>query len=645
MSQDTTSKFSGRGPHSPGPGFPWLLNGERVARHPGLFCLVGLLLAVGSLALGLFHLEQRHHANDVVIQGKTLTQVLTQATAHYATTDRLDELQQLVRGIQQDNVVYCAIVDADNRPVVQAGPYQQAPATVQATARGGVENDRLTLTTSQDAAAGATVWHFTSRIALPAAKSGSVHLGIQVASSGLGPWWWNPSVGLIGLAIVLLGSLGYYSLRSLLGCIRQLSDQLEASPLATSLEPLEAAKRSVLGTFVQRWTQVMAQTQSRMAAFKEANFELELTTKVLGYEKRRLEITLDRLADAILIADSSGKVVFANRMSARLLNTASDRIVGQALQECFPQENLRALLAENRALGHDVKVRNLEISFDTYQAEAFKATFSSILDNEEKFIGAFLLIRNITQQKIAEQARSEFISAVSHELKNPLSTVKSYVELLINQVIDDNTTKVEFYNTINDETDRMTRLIDNLLNLSKIELGLLQITPTRVRMRQLLADCFQAVESQASAKGIAFDLRLSEKLSALEVDKDLMGVVLMNLLSNALKYTPAGGEVALIAEETDAELVIHVRDSGIGIAEVDLPRIFERFYRGQNSDKAAGSGLGLALAQQIMYLHGGDLTVTSQQHQGSQFTLTLPKNQHMPQLINVGRQSHEDSNC
>jgi signal transduction histidine kinase len=332
-------------------------------------------------------------------------------------------------------------------------------------------------------------------------------------------------------------------------------------------------------------------------------------------------------------------------MTTRLLNTAVERIVGRALQECFREEKLAALLSENDALGHDVKVRSAEISFETYQAETFKATVSSIIDNDEKFIGSFLLIRNITQQKIAEQARSEFISAVSHELKNPLSTIKSYVELLINQVIDDNTTKYEFYNTINDETDRMTRLIDNLLNLSKIELGLLQIKPTRVRMRQLLTDCFQAMESQAFAKGIAFELHLAEKLSALEVDKDLLGVVIMNLLSNALKYTPGGGEVTVAAEETDEELVIHVRDSGIGIPEADLPRIFERFYRGQNSDKAAGSGLGLALAQQIMYLHGGALTVTSQQHQGSQFTLTLPKNQHIPQLINTGKQSHEDSDC
>ena len=455
----------------------------------------------------------------------------------------------------------------------------------------------------------------------------------------------TPPLALIALAIFLLVAAVYYYLRLLLRPIRRLNAQLDAFPIAVPGEPVESSQHCTIGTFVQRWQQVMTQTQTTVEAIKEANFALELTTKVLGYEKRRLEITLDRLSDAILITDAAGKVIFANRMTVRLLNMAVDRIVGRALQECFRQEKLCALLTENDAFGHDVKVRSAEISFETYQAETFKATVSSIIDNDEKFIGSFLLIRNITQQKIAEQARSEFISAVSHELKNPLSTIKSYVELLINQVIDNNTTKYEFYNTINDETDRMTRLIDNLLNLSKIELGLLQIKPTRVRMRQLLTDCFQAMESQAFAKGIAFELRLAEKLSALEVDKDLLGVVIMNLLSNALKYTPGGGEVTVVAEETDEELAIHVRDSGIGIPEADLSHIFERFYRGQNSDKAAGSGLGLALAQQIMYLHGGALTVTSQQHQGSQFTLTLPKNQHMPQLISTGKQSHEDSDC
>jgi signal transduction histidine kinase len=335
--------------------------------------------------------------------------------------------------------------------------------------------------------------------------------------------------------------------------------------------------------------------------------------------------------------------MFANRMTARLLNVPLHHLVGQTLHNCITHDGISSLLADSGDMGQHVKVKSLDTSFATHPAEAFKTIVSSIIDHEEKFVGTLLLIRNVTQQKIAEQARSEFISAVSHELKNPLSIIKSYVELLINQVVDDNTTKYDFYNTINDETDRMTRLIDNLLNLSKIELGLLVIKPSRVRMRQLVSDCCQAMESRAVAKHITFVTHLSEKLSALEVDKDLLSVVLMNLLSNALKYTPAGGEVVVLAEETDADMQIHVRDSGIGITEADLTRIFERFYRGGNTGETSGSGLGLALAQQIAHLHGGSITVTSQAQQGSQFTLTLPKPQRVSQLVGTGKGTHEDS--
>ena len=161
-------------------------------------------------------------------------------------------------------------------------------------------------------------------------------------------------------------------------------------------------------------------------------------------------------------------------------------------------------------------------------------------------------------------------------------------------------------------------------------------------MRQLVRDCCQTMESRTAAKHITFETHLSEKLSALEVDKDLLSVVLMNLLSHALKYTPAG-EGIVLAEETDAEMPIHLRDSGIGITEADLARIFERFYRGGNTGQTSGSGLGLALAQQIAHLHGGSITMTRQAQQGSQYRLTLPKPQRVPQLVGTGKSPYEDS--
>ncbi len=189
-------------------------------------------------------------------------------------------------------------------------------------------------------------------------------------------------------------------------------------------------------------------------------------------------------------------------------------------------------------------------------------------------------------------------------------------------------------------------MIDDLINLSKIETSSLQLQPEYIHISQLLTDCFRDVESQGVAKDIELELHLPERLASLEVDKELMRMAIINLLSNALTYTPAGGHMTLRAEESQDEVTIHVQDTGMGIAEADLPHIFERFYRARNGAQTTeGSGLGLTLAHQITQLHGGALTVNSQLEQGSHFVVTLPYHHRGVQLTGVGRQSDEDPDC
>jgi two-component system phosphate regulon sensor histidine kinase PhoR len=616
---------------------------EGISKYVGLILIIGALLAIAGATIVFIRAAQRRHINDLLTHGTTLTRLLARAAAPSMARGHGDELQRLVRAVQNHHLAYAVIVDTAGRIVAHTDARQRGRAFEPQAVGNPHTGLDFTTTAYKDPVRGHTIWHFAMPIDTVEPDGGSLHLGLYAQSPRTTVAQLTESISLIALMIFLVVPIVYYCLRRLLRPMQHLHDRLAQLTASAQIQPLEASYPGEVGTLVQHWNQAITQLKESMEAIKETNFALELTANVIGYEKRRLEILLDRLSDAILITDASGKVIFANRITVRLLHTTLDQIIGKSLHDCFPHKEIHALLANSADMGHNVQVMSTEISFDAYESETFKVTFSFIIDNDEKFIGSFLLIRNITQQKIAEKARGEFISAVSHELKNPLSTIKAYIEMLINQIIDDNTTKYEFYNTINDETDRMVRLIDNLLNLSKIELGILLIKPGRVRMKQFLTDCFRAVEPQATAKGIAFTMHLYEKLSALEVDKDLLSVVVMNLLSNALKYTPAGGEVALLAEETREEMLIHVRDSGIGIAETDLPHVFERFYRGQNGDKASGSGLGLALAQQIMHLHGGAITVVSEVQQDSQFTLTLPKQQHALQPIGTGRQTYEDS--
>jgi len=611
---------------------------EGIARNVSLILILGSLLAIAGVIFVLMQNEQHNSAKRTMAYGATLTDFLSQVAAQYVAEDRADQLQELLRVIKDRSLAYGMVVDPVNRILAHTDGKQRGRRFEPPAASHAPTALSLTTTVYGDPGSGQTIWHFSRPIDTAIRHVGTLYIGLVAESSRTVFVQLRETFGLIALIIFFLVPMVYYLLRVLLRPLRKLNARLEEMATGKQFQVLEGTYSSEIGDLVAHWNQAMTQLQERYESVSAANLEAELTINILSYEKRRLAMILDKLSDAILITDSSDKIIFANKITETFLNTSIHSIIGKKLNECFHNEEMLNLFAIYEDTKHEMRVRSVETKLDYSDSEFFKASLFSIVDERENITNMCLIMRNISQQKNAERARGEFVSAVAHEVKTPLTTIKSYTELLINNVVEDNETKYVFYNTINDETDRLVRLINNLLNLSKIEMGSLHIKPTRVRMKKLLQDSFQAVESQAMAKNITFEIRLPEKLAALEGDKDLLGTVVMNLLSNALKYTPEQGEVLLLADETEEEVLIHVQDTGIGIEEADLPHIFERFYRGSNGEKTQpGSGLGLALAHQIVQLHGGSMKVVSQVNQGSQFSVMLPKNLKEQELLDVGR--------
>jgi signal transduction histidine kinase len=219
---------------------------------------------------------------------------------------------------------------------------------------------------------------------------------------------------------------------------------------------------------------------------------------------------------------------------------------------------------------------------------------------------------------------------VAHELKSPLNVIGMYGEMLADTG-DDETLRVEAVNVIQDEVERMTALVSNLLNVSKLEMGAMRPERHRVKLDDLLRDAWQHARTRAEAKGIRLELQVPRDIAAVAIDKDLFRIALNNLLGNAIKYNQAGGSVVLAAEEAGSDVVISVRDSGIGMAAQDVARVMEKFYRVAETGENArgGHGLGLYLAKQIVELHHGQLTLESELGHGSTFAIHLTK---MPAL-------------
>jgi len=355
---------------------------------------------------------------------------------------------------------------------------------------------------------------------------------------------------------------------------------------------------------------------------EETISRLRLTNRLLAYNVSKFETVIDNLNDGVIILDSSNRVLAINHIMEQLLSLKRDEIKGKHIKECISRNKIFTFIMEHyesidklveKTADLNVGLSNLRVSYKT------------LIRGDGNSCGSLLIAKDITSQKLAEQAKVEFLSHVSHELKTPINTIKGYTEMLVKGEVSNRETLLEFYNTVNEEADRLASLINNLLNLSKIEMGSLALSKSMTRTKEFLENIFKMAASQ-DKKNIHYELIMSEKIPPINIDKELMKTVLINLIGNAIKYTPEGGRITLRAEECEDKLMIHVIDTGIGISEKDMPHVFEKFYRSSDEQirKKPGHGLGLAIANQIVDLHNGEIKVISKKGEGSQFSIVLP---------------------
>jgi signal transduction histidine kinase len=242
-------------------------------------------------------------------------------------------------------------------------------------------------------------------------------------------------------------------------------------------------------------------------------------------------------------------------------------------------------------------------------------------------LGTLVVFHDKTQELLAKSARDQFISSVAHELKSPLNVIHMSAETLLDDKNIPVGERIQSINIINDEVERLSTLISNLLNITMMEAGNMVLDYQRVKIFDFLKDTMSSVTRSNSPEAPQFHIQLSNNLSTIEVDKNLLRIALNNLLTNAIKYNKPNGDVTLNADEIDDQLIIKISDTGIGISDQDQERIFEKFYRSENDivRKKSGHGLGLALAKEIIELHGGKLLLQSAVGEGSTFTVILKK--------------------
>ncbi len=240
--------------------------------------------------------------------------------------------------------------------------------------------------------------------------------------------------------------------------------------------------------------------------------------------------------------------------------------------------------------------------------------------------GMIWVIEDITQQTLATKSRDQFLMTATHELRTPLGNLMAYAETLATSIDIDIEQQKEFCNVLHAEASRLSRLVDHLLSVGQMEVGSLVIAQAEVDLAAVISEAVENLFAQADVKSHTIETEISPKLPPACGDRDKLHAVMINLIGNAIKYTPDGGHIQVRAFNDEQSIRVEVRDSGLGIAENELPRIFDQFFRGTNPSVIAetGNGLGLSFAREVARLHRGEIDVESRLNEGSIFTLRLP---------------------
>ncbi len=344
--------------------------------------------------------------------------------------------------------------------------------------------------------------------------------------------------------------------------------------------------------------------------------------------RQQVEAVLDVLGDAVIVADAHGDLLHANRRAASLLATPLDESYGHCVAEIMRNsdlgEHIASAASQPSADGCPVE---FETDFDEVRTTC-EVSLQTVGKEQESFRAVVAVLRDLAREREVARLKSDFVSKASHELRTPLSSIAAYVEMLIDGDAADETARCEFYGVIQAETERLRRLIDNLLNISRIEAGLMSIDRETVDFKTLIERAVTTMSPQAGEKRIEIRHEIAPVGLSAVGDEDMLFQVIVNLLSNAIKYTPEGGRITIAADSDNLTHAIHlsVSDTGLGLSKSDADRVFEKFYRVENYRHfAEGTGLGLNLCQQIVEtLHNGQIGVESTVGMGSKFWLSVP---------------------
>ena len=372
----------------------------------------------------------------------------------------------------------------------------------------------------------------------------------------------------------------------------------------------------------------LAECANYTARLEKQIKDLKIQIQLSQRQKRNIEAIIYSIRDAVIV-DEFGRLSIANEAAEKLFDFDFKNSKHQPVEQVLnadKSEFVDFLRKSKQNKARHTK-REMEFSVDG-RPRTFDCIFSCVYDEKEQVCGVVAVLHDVTREKEISQMKNDFLSHVSHELKTPLASISAYSEMLLDDEAQDDQTRKEFYSVIQNQAKRLSRMIEDILNVSRIESGLIKVEKKPASLAILIEEQLQMIKGYAEEKNIEIIEQKAIVFDQVYADKDMVSQVIVNLLSNAVKYTRSGGSIKIESEvdEIAGTARVSVTDTGVGIPEDELKHVFDKFYRvGVNKNQAKGTGLGLNLVKQIIEkVHNGRVFVTSQPGVGSTFGFELP---------------------
>jgi two-component system phosphate regulon sensor histidine kinase PhoR len=346
--------------------------------------------------------------------------------------------------------------------------------------------------------------------------------------------------------------------------------------------------------------------------------ELESKFKNLEQDQARIDAVLSYMNDGVMILDQFGYVVFTNLAFQKIFNVEGDQTIGQKINRVIPYYQIIDLWEEFESTGlYQGSLIELSEFGKLIQVNIFPFETNTTKQS-------ILIFQDLTKLRQLETVRRDFISNISHELRTPLASLKAIAETLQISALDDPTAARKFLEKMDTEIDSLTLLVNELLELSRIESGQVPLEMVPTSAWEILSNAFERMKILAEKEKIDLTAKKQEGQYFILADPPRLTQVLVNIIHNAIKFSSKGGKIRCSLHYQEGKAIFRIRDNGIGIPREDLPRIFERFYKSRRVKKGAGTGLGLSIAKHLVEAHGGEIWVESQLGEGSTFYISLP---------------------